>query len=87
MWPSGLAAGGARRFDEAMSKQSAPDHHRANIVLRGGPFDGRTLLGDPSQSVAVNEGRGPYFIYRPSDQIDPEHRTLAVFVIDHMEPI
>ena len=69
-----------------MSKQSAPDHHR-NIVLRGGPFDGRTLSGDASQPLAVNEGRGPYFIYRPTDQTDPEYRTLAVFVIDHMEPI
>lgn len=79
--------GGAGRFDGAMSKQPAPEHHRANIVLRGGPFDGRTLSGDPSQALAINEGRGPYFIYRPSDQIDTEYRTLAVFVIDHMEPV
>jgi len=72
---------------DGMSKQPSHEHHRTNIVLRGGPFDGRTLAGDPSQPLAINEGRGPYFIYRPTDQVDAEYRTLAVFVIDHMEPV
>ncbi len=70
-----------------MSEQPVPHHRRPNIVLRGGPFDGRTMFGDTARTLAINENRGPYFVYRPSDETDAEFRTLTVFVLDHMEPL
>lgn len=71
-----------------MSEQPTGGHPRPNIVLRGGPFEGRQLYqDDPHQTLAINEGRGPFFLYRPTGETDAEYATLTVFVLDHMEPL
>ena len=74
-----------------MSEQStsAGAEVRPNLILRGGPFDGRQLeQEEPFETLAINEGGDtPFFVYRPSGERDTEYPTLAEFVLDHMEPI
>ena len=72
-----------------MSEQPTSAENKPNIILRGGPFDGRQLeQAKPYETLAIHEGGDtPFFIYRPTGELDEEYPALAVFVLDHMEPV
>ena len=60
------------------------DHPDPNVVLRGGPFDGRRMrVGNRAPIRLTIEGEG--FIYRPSIELDDEYPTLTIWVFDRVE--
>ncbi|MBR7838039.1 hypothetical protein KDL01_32500 [Actinospica durhamensis] len=58
-----------------------------NAVLRGGPFDGKTLVVDELLlPLAIGDGgRSPHFVYRPTGEPDEEYPTLMRYELDHAE--
>ncbi|MBR7838037.1 hypothetical protein KDL01_32490 [Actinospica durhamensis] len=68
-----------------MSEEPAlADHPNPNAVLRGGPLDGSLIRvhdWTPVSFAVDNE----LYVYRPTDELDDEHWTLRVYVIDHIE--
>ncbi len=50
-----------------------------NIVLRGGPADGRTLDATPLDAMIELSFDGQIHSYRPTPDLDDEHPALTVF--------
>jgi hypothetical protein len=68
-----------------MSEEPAlADHPNPNAVLRGGPLDGTLIRFHDRAPVSFDVGNERY-VYRPTDELDAEHWTLSVYVIDHIE--
>jgi hypothetical protein len=66
-----------------MSRQSKSTTEPVpNIVLRGGPYDGRHLSGDPGRTLGIGSTNGPSFVYRPTGETDADDDTLAVYMFD-----
>jgi hypothetical protein len=63
---------------------SAPEHPEANVVLRGGPFDGRRLHVGNLVPISL-QVEGERFVYRPTRELDSEFTTLTMWVFDHTE--
>jgi hypothetical protein len=63
------------------------EHAEPNAVLRGGPFDGKTVSVDELRlPIAIsNGGRSPHIVYRPTGEADEEYPTLMRYVLDHAE--
>jgi hypothetical protein len=60
------------------------DHPDLNVVLRGGPFDGRRMrVGNRVPVTLELEGEG--FVYRPTAELDDEYPTLTIWVLDRIE--
>ena len=58
--------------------------HAPNIVLRGGPLDGRVLWINQFGVVVQRMVDGQLARYRPTGELDDEFPTMAVFV--YMRP-
>lgn len=57
------------------------EHPDPNVVLRGGPLDGRrTRVHNWSPAFLEVEGR--MYAYRPLGELDIEYPTLGVYVYD-----
>ena len=71
-----------------MSDQSQPQGNSApsNAVLRGGPYDGRTVAANLQQTLAYGEHGMAHTVYRPTGEADDEYPTLMRFVLDQSEP-
>ena len=68
-----------------MSEEPAfEDHPDPNAVLRGGPLDG-TLIRVHDQLPVSFELEHQRYVYRPTGELDAEHPTLGVYLIDHVE--
>ena len=70
-----------------MSEEPEPvlaDHPDPNAVLRGGPLDGTLVRVHDWVPVSFDVGHQRY-LYRPTDELDAEHWTYRVYVIDHIE--
>jgi hypothetical protein len=50
-----------------------------NIVLRGGPADGRTMDASPLDAMVELSMDGQIHSYRPTPDLDDEHPSLTVF--------
>lgn len=50
-----------------------------NIVLRGGPADGRTMDAAPLDAIIEFSIDGQVHSYRPTPDLDDEYPTLTVF--------
>lgn len=62
-----------------MSEQPEP-----NVVLRGGPFDGRVIHVANLVPVSL-QVENERFIYRPTTEVDSEFTALAVWKFDRTE--
>jgi hypothetical protein len=51
-----------------------------NIVLRGGPVDGRTMDITDRDAIIELEIDGQVHSYRPTPDLDDEYPTLTVFL-------
>lgn len=60
------------------------DHPDPNAVLRGGPLDGGLIRVRDWVPVSFDVDHERY-VYRPTDELDHEHWTLRVYLIDHIE--
>jgi hypothetical protein len=60
------------------------DAPEPNIVLRGGPFDGRRMHADNLEPITLRV-EGERFVYRPTPELDTEFPTLAMWVFSHTE--
>lgn len=60
------------------------EHPDPDVVLRGGPFDGRRLRVDDPAPVRIGL-EGETFVYRPTQEIDDEFPTLKIWVFDRIE--
>jgi hypothetical protein len=62
------------------------DEPEPNIVLRGGPFDGRRMHADSLAPISL-QVEGERFVYRPTSDLDTEFPTLAMWVFEHTEAV
>ena len=60
------------------------DHPNPNAVLRGGPLDG-TLIRVHDQVPVSFDLDNERYVYRPTGELDTEHWTLGVYLIDHID--
>jgi hypothetical protein len=69
-----------------MDRPKFLDHSEPNIVLRGGPLDGERMRVEYRVPIVRDVG-DERCVYRPTGDLDTEYPTLAVYVIDHIEPV
>jgi hypothetical protein len=62
------------------------NHSEPNIVLRGGPFDGKRMRVGSQAPVSLKvDGKGKGFAYRPTTELDHEYPTLVAWILDGAE--
>jgi hypothetical protein len=71
-------------MSEEPAQPALVDHPNPNAVLRGGPFDGSLIRVHDQVPVSLDLGNERY-IYRPTGELDEEHWTLSVYVLDHID--
>ena len=64
-----------------MEQPKFVDHPDPNVVLRGGPLDGRRTRVH-NWAPAFLEVDGRMYAYRPLGELDTEYPTLNVYVLD-----
>ena len=64
-----------------MEQPKFVEHPDPNVVLRGGPLDGRRTRVH-NWSTAFLESDGRMYAYRPLGELDAEYPTLNVYVFD-----
>ncbi|WP_034263720.1 hypothetical protein [Actinospica robiniae] len=57
-----------------------------NVVLRGGPLDGRCVHVAAWVPIRL-DADGSSAVYRPTSELDTEFPTLAIWVFDHAETV
>lgn len=62
------------------------EHSDPNVVLRGGPLDGRLLHVANLVPISL-QVEGERFVYRPTRELDSEFPTLTMWVFDHTEAV
>lgn len=68
-----------------MDQPKFTENTEPNVVLRGGPLDGRATHVHPGWPPITVQSGDQECVYRPTGETDTEYPTLTVYVFDHAE--
>lgn len=69
-----------------MDRTTFTQNPEPNVVLCGGPLDGRATHVHPGWPPITVQSDNQECVYRPTGETDSEYLTLNIYVFDHAKP-